>query len=1048
MKKHAMRLFIFLFITAAVSFCFGAEDSTTISFLTVGNDGKLVYGSDPAGNRIPDFSCCGYMGADHPIPDVPIRVVMSPAEGDNTKRIQTALDYAASLPMDSTGFRGAVLLKRGKYPISGGLTITSSGVVLRGEGMGGEDTILIAAGRDRRTLIRIAGKNDRDWLPEDPRQITDAVVPVGAVSFHLNSTEGLKAGDSVVITRPSTQAWIDRLGMDRFGGGLRGYFAWKPGSRDLAWDRVIRSIDGNQVTVDAPITAAIDASLGGGVVRRYTWPGRIHHVGVENLRCSSEFDPGNQKDENHSWMAMTLENADNAWIRRVTAEHFAGSLAAIWETCKRITVEDCLSLSPVSEEGGYRRHPFFTMGQMTLFLRCWSENGRHDFSVGCCAAGPNAFVQCHSHGSLDDSGPIESLACGTLYDNVRIDGNALRLGNRGSRGEGIGWAAVNSVLWQCDAAIIECDKPPTAWNWAIGCWGEFEGKGFWEESDSFVNPYSLYVAQLVQRLGSDAEKRVPLMEIGGSSTSSPSVELAAEMTAASEQSALELPGYIRQLNERYPINTNSDDAKTFEEIKANSSGSSEKSDAEKRIRLKNGLLVCGDQLLAGGSTGVTWWRGNIRPDIAPTFGIGVTRFVPGRIGQGYTDDLEELTDTMAASGTAVLDHNYGLWYDRRRDDHERVRRMNGNVRPPLYEQPFARSGTGIAWDGLSKYDLTRYNPWYWGRLREFADLCDQKGLVLLHQNYFQHNILEAGAHWADFPWRPANNINRTGFPEPPPYAGNKRIFMDEQFYDISHPVRQPLHRAYIRKCLDNFVDNSNVIQLTSAEYTGPLEFVQFWLDTIFEWKQETGQNPLIGLSCTKDVQDVILADPKRSETVSVIDIRYWWYQGNGTLYAPEGGQHLAPRQHARLLHPRPTSFAQVVRAVREYRSQYPEKAVIYSADSRYGWAVLLGGGSLPNLPASADRDLLRAVSRMKIFDLPDADKDCYALAEEGKQYLIYASAGGTVRLDLRDTEGTFAVGKVDLDTGKAESGGGDVDGGKIAEITVEDAPCLLWITKQ
>ena len=119
-----------------------------------------------------------------------------------------------------------------------------------------------------------------------------------------------------------------------------------------------------------------------------------------------------------------------------------------------------------------------------------------------------------------------------------------------------------------------------------------------------------------------------------------------------------------------------------------------------------------------------------------------------------------------------------------------------------------RSGT--AWDGLSKYDLTKYNPWYWNRLKTFADLCDRKGLALLHQNYFQHNILEAGAHWADFPWRSANNINETGFPEPPSYAGSKRIFMDGLFYDVNHPVRRRLHRSYIRKCLHVYADGVQI----------------------------------------------------------------------------------------------------------------------------------------------------------------------------------------------------------------------------------------------
>ena len=142
---------------------------------------------------------------------------------------------------------------------------------------------------------------------------------------------------------------------------------------------------------------------------------------------------------------------------------------------------------------------------------------------------------------------------------------------------------------------------------------------------------------------------------------------------------------------------------------------------------------------------------------------------------------------------------------------------------------------------------------------QFAEKGAEKGLLLFHENYFQHNILEAGAHWVDCPWRSANNINQTDMPEPVPFAGDKRIFVADMFYDINHPVRRELHRRYIRQCLDNFADNPNVIQLTSAEFTGPLHFVQFWLDVIAEWEVETGKKAKVALSTTKDVQDAILA---------------------------------------------------------------------------------------------------------------------------------------------------------------------------------------------
>ena len=48
-------------------------------------------------------------------------------------------------------------------------------------------------------------------------------------------------------------------------------------------------------------------------------------------------------------MAITMENIQDAWVRRIEFSHFAGSAVAVYETASRVTVEDCISLSPVSE---------------------------------------------------------------------------------------------------------------------------------------------------------------------------------------------------------------------------------------------------------------------------------------------------------------------------------------------------------------------------------------------------------------------------------------------------------------------------------------------------------------------------------------------------------------------------------------------------------------------------------------------------------------------------------------------------------------------------
>ncbi len=1006
--------------------------------------GKLVYTQDAQGNRIPDFSYCGYMASEQPIPDVPVRIVVPPVKGDATLPVQAALDYVATLQPDKQGFRGAVLLQKGRYEINGSLFIHASGVVLRGSGTGADGTILEGAGLDRQTLIRISGQHDQ--VTETPVKITDVYVPVNARSLHLASTQGLKTGDKVLVNRPSTKNWIQLLGMDHMGGGITA-LGWKPGERDVKWDRTITAIEGNTVTLDAPLTTALDTTYGGGTLAAYHWPGRISQVGVENLRCVSAYDAKNPKDEAHRWMALTMENVSDAWVRRISFEHFAGSAVMVQETANRITVEDCKSLAPVSEIGGQRRYSFWTSGQQTLFQRNYAEYGYHDFAVGFCAAGPNAFVQCEAHLPYSFSGTIDSWASGVLFDIVSIDGEAIRFGNRGQDGQGAGWSAANSMLWQCSAARIDCYRPPTANNWAFGAWAQFAGDGYWDSSNEHVQPRSLYYAQLAERLGRDVAEQAQLLPAESEASSSPTVEQAAALIAASTKPLPQLTDWIDQAATRRPIPTKTTGIKTINEVGYAKPTAPTMAPA---MHLANGWLLRGNMVLTGRHHEVPWWRGDVRPDGVKEAVPDITRYVPGRTGTGLTDDINEVAKWMKDKHIISLEHNYGLWYERRRDDHERIRRMDGEVWPPFYELPFARSGQGSAWDGLSQYDLTKYNSWYWMRLKQFADLADQQGLVLVHQNYFQHNIIEAGAHYADFPWRSANNINHTGFPEPPPYAGDKRIFMAEQYYDVTNPVRRKLHQAYIRKCLENFAGNTGVIQFIGAEFTGPLHFVQFWIDTILEWEKETGKKVLIGLSVTKDVQDAILADPVRSKAISVIDIRQWHYQPDGSLYAPLGGQNLAPRQHARLLKSKRSTFEQVYHAVNEYRQKYPEKAVIYagSAYDEYGWASFMAGGSLAGIPVIADKGFLEAASNMHTTTLPGSQPGAWALGNNGKGYIVYRNTAGPTQLDLTKTTGVWNIHWIDPKDGrlvKEET----TQGGKI--ISLEDpqaGPIVIWASSK
>jgi hypothetical protein len=1012
-----------------------------------GSDGNLVYHPDSLGNRIPDFSYCGYKAFSTPIPDIPVKVVVNPVDGDATSTIQKAIDYVASLPLNKNGFRGTILLKKGTYHVNGRFTIKSSGIVLRGEGFNAGDTRIIADGISRETLFRFWGGNPE--ITDAEIAIMDNYVPVNANSFDVKNSKNLKKGDKIFITRVSTWEWVDFLNMRQFGGQT-GWLGWRENERDIIWDRTITSISGNTITVDAPITTAIDKKFGGGHIKSYQWAERVKNCGIENIALESSYNSENVKDEEHCWNAVSFENARDCWVRQVTFRHFAGSAVAAYETASRITVEDALSFEPVSEIGGLRRYTFYNRGQQNLFQRLYAEHGYHDFSTGMCAAGPNAFVQCKSHLPYNFSGTVDSWASGVLFDIVDVDGHSLGFQNRGPFDHGAGWTAANSMLWQCTAANIFCFAPPGAQNWAFGTWGRYFGNGYWYEADSHIKPRSLFYAQLADRIGQDNVPDNPVIVYNTNATSSPTVEQAAEIVEFFQTPVTPVKNWIAKAPLKNPIPITTNGAPDIETITIEEDPEKLKSPEKVKVEVINGWLVSGRKIIIGNRAQVPWWSGSLRPRGVRRAKMAITRYVPGRVGKGYTDILSEVMNEMEQNHLAVLEQNYGLWYDRRRDDHVRVRRMDGNVWAPFYEQPFARSGQGQAWDGLSKYDLTKYNAWYWGRLKHFANLAEKEGKILVHHNYFQHNILEAGAHWVDSPWRTTNNINNTDFPEPPPFAGDKRIFIADRFYDINHPVRRELHRKYIRQCLDNFAENTNVIQTTSEEYTGPLHFVEFWIDVIAEWEAETGNDAQVALSTTKDVQDAVLADPVRSKVVDIIDIRYWSSRADGTVFAPKGGQNLAPRQHMRKMDRGKRSIEQVYSDVLTYKIQFPGKAVMYSENQSpsFAWGVFMAGGSLAPLPEIEAQGFLKSAATM--VPVTSAGNKNWVIKNSNDEQIIYCHGNtANVKVDLTGQNGIYEIDFIDPQSGKVLTRSKTIKAGSIESIKIPDEQTtVLWLHKK
>lgn len=1014
---------------------------TTFPDITKTKEGKIECTADAKGNQIPDFSFAGYKASSVAIPDVVIKVFVPHIHSDATATIQSAIDYVAKLKADKNGFKGTVLLDKGTFKVSGVINIKERGIVVRGSGV--DKTILFGTSIHRDAIVNISGINNPIF--KDTVQLANNYTPLGATVLEVKNGSFLKKGDHISINTPITKNWIDLLSMNDFGGESD-WIGWKKDDFVIRADREITGIQGNKITIDAPLTNALDEDLSKSIVVKYTWAGRINNVGIENLTLKSEYDTTNPKDEQHRWYGLSIANAEDVWVRQINFEQFAGGAVSILKSAKRITVEDCLTLNPISEIAAHRRNTFYTEGTQTLFQRCYSEFGYNDFVVGGYAtAGPNVFLQCESHQPFSFSGSVGSWATGILFDVSLIDGNAISFKNKEQDARGLGWNAANSVIWETSASKIENYSPPTANNWAFGVWAQWAGNGHWKDVNNHISPRSLFYALLEQRLGK-LPMKPQIMDLGSEPSSSPTLEQAAALTSEAYHLKETLQEFISKAAMRNPISIDYTKAKRINEVKKEVVTNLNTN----KISIINGLLTTSKGVLTGEITDVPWWRGSLRESDISKERPHITRFVPGHYGLGYTDNLSETVDYLVENNKASLDHNYGLWYEQRMADHERIRRIDADVWAPFYEQPFDRSGQGTAWDHLSKYDLTRYNAWYWDRLKTFAELASSENKILLNEHYFQHNILEAGAHWASSPWRPANNINTTGLPEPPPYAGDKRIFLAEQFYDVKNKDIRKLHVAFIEKNLENFKDNANVLQLTSAEYTGPLPFMQFWIDVIANYEKSHKNESKITLSATKDVQDAILNDTERTKIVDVIDIKYWYYKEDGKAYAPEGGKNLAPRQHARKMKTGKETDDQVYRAVREYKEKYTDKAVIYSTPgaNRFGWSVLMAGGSLPAIPKIDLTIFKSAVAKMKTVEGTNFSDSIWKLEIVGQSYLFYKKENQDIILDLTNYKGSFEVYGINDKTGistQLET----ISGGKIITFSNEKTKeKILFIHKK
>ena len=501
-------------------------------------DGTLSYTADSDGFVIPDYSQAGYKNG-RPIPtiNIPDRTVtinpLPDEKADNTKHIQEAIDKVATFTPDADGIRGVVLLKAGRYNVDGTINLSVDGVILRGEGNcnapEAEQTLLY--GRDaiekKKNLIMMGNSSAHNWgngAGNDKVNIVNEKVKVGDYSFQVTDASAYSVGDLICVKFPTTEAWL----VDVLHGGntQQDKNPWKVSNIDISYHRYITAIEGNTITIDAPIFYTLDKKYSTSYIYKIPSPGNIRkNIGIENLAVAYEPTPLSSK-ENVDQNCIYMSSLENSWLKDVSMTGFIHAGLKTQSTT-RCTIEGCYAMDPsgLMDGGTWYNFENYSRSQLMLYKNCYARNGRHHYiSNGCATVSGIVVLNFTSTQANACSEGHRMFSQGILFDNWKelpdegaehVSGFKIGMYLRNNMGTGHGWGGVHCTFWNCDVEKggIYLDKVPTAQNYAIGCiagalrryYNKADGAGTYFDGyiegrgKSDLQPASLYEAQLKAR---------------------------------------------------------------------------------------------------------------------------------------------------------------------------------------------------------------------------------------------------------------------------------------------------------------------------------------------------------------------------------------------------------------------------------------------------------------------------------------------------------------------------------------------------------------------
>ncbi|MFN7993869.1 MAG: DUF6298 domain-containing protein [Bryobacteraceae bacterium] len=359
---------------------------------------------------------------------------------------------------------------------------------------------------------------------------------------------------------------------------------------------------------------------------------------------------------------------------------------------------------------------------------------------------------------------------------------------------------------------------------------------------------------------------------------------------------------------------------------------------------------------------------------------------------------------------------------------------------------FLRTGPGQALDGGLKFDLTKFNPVYFERMRARVTECRDRGIycaVQLFQGFSYNRPHHCGIHtWAGHPYNVHNNIN-----------GVNGDANGDNVIDIDDPKVRTQHAVYLQKITDTTADLDNVLYEVVNEGGGK-DWDWWVVDTVHKLETAKGKRHPVGLTgAGVERMEEMLASPAEwispfgrqflfdppawdGKKVSVNDTDHLWGHGGTATWAWK----CLLRGHNTLLMDSwdPIAGQPCPEVNWGPRPGYPTRDLNRRDDAT--WEPVRR--ALGFTRQCADRmDLASAVPNDELASTG------YCLANPTREFLVYLPEGDRAEVDLTRVSGRLSVEWTHPEDGTITLGG-TVAGGQRETLNVPfNGPAVLYMKK-